>query len=71
MQQNFFLIESYDEKLNEWRVETGFIFDTLEEAEQTLFATFDYHQTPGQYRIIEIEKYQERTNLIIPDSDNI
>lgn len=68
MQRNFFLIESYDEKLNEWRVETGFIFDTLEEAEQTLFATFDYHQTPGQYRIIEVEIYQEIMNLTIADS---
>ena len=68
MQRNFFLIESYDEKLNEWRVETGFIFDTLEETEQTLFATFDYHQTQGQYRIIEVEKYQEIMNLTIANS---
>ncbi|MBS5524257.1 MAG: hypothetical protein KHX48_01525 [Alistipes sp.] len=68
MQRNFFLIESYDEKLNEWRVETGFVFDTLEEAKQTLFATFDYHQTPGQYRIIEVEKYQEIMNLTIANS---
>lgn len=63
--QKFYLIQRYDESLNEWYVETGFVFDTFEEAEQSLFATFEYHNIQGHYRIIEIEKYREITDLIV------
>lgn len=68
--RKLYLIQRYDESLKEWRVEPDFVFDTLEEAEQSMSATYEYHNIPGYYRIIEIEKYREVANLTVIDSDN-